>query len=327
MIEIWILAEHDGGDFAPCSLELLGEAGRLGKKLAGTVAALVLAGDDELPLDVLGHYGADKVYLIADPRLHHYDPAVAVASIARLCQLHEPFLMMFSATSTGSDVAARLAVSRDWSLVPHCVGIQVRGDAIELLRPLAQRGVRGVFTAGRPGPRLVTFVPDTLGIERPEPTRRATVEHVTAVIPESPDIEVCGFVAADPRTSDLSEAEIVVAAGRGVGSLEHMRLVEELAAVIGGSVAGTRPVVDLGWLPQTRQIGQTGTSVRPRLYIACGISGAAQHVVGMRDAGTIVAVNTDRSAPIFDIADLGIVDDVTRILPLLTQCCRDLCRR
>ena len=327
MIEIWILAEHDRGAFAPCSFELLGEAGRLGKKLAGTVAALVLADDDKLPIDVLGHYGADKVYLIEDPRLRHYDPAVAVASIARLCRLREPFLMMFPATSTGSDVAARLAVSQGWSLVPHCINIQVRGDAIEFIRPLAQRGVHGVFTASQSGPRLVTFVPDTLGVERPEFARQTTLERVPAEVPEHPEIEVCGFITADPRTLDLSEAEIVVAAGRGVGSLENMRFVEELAAVIGGSVAGTRPVVDLGWLPHARQIGQTGTSVRPRLYVACGISGAAQHVVGIRDAGTIVAVNTDRGAPIFEIADLGIVDDVTKVLPLLTQCCRAFCRR
>lgn len=327
MIGIWILAEHDGGNFALCSFELLGEARRLAQKLAGTVAALVLAGDDELPIDVLGHYGADRVYLIDDPRLHHYDPTVAVASITRLCRLHQPVLMLFPATTTGSDLAARLAVSQDWSLVPHCVNIQIRGDRIELVRPLAQRGIHGVFSASQSGPGIVTILPDTLGVERPERARRTMVERVTAVIPQHQDIEVCGFVAADPRTSDLGEAEIIVAAGRGVGSLDNMRLVEELATVIGGSVAGTRPVVDLGWLPHSRQVGQTGTSVRPRLYIACGISGAAQHVAGMRDAGTIVAVNTDRGAPIFDIADLGIVDDVTKVLPLLTQCCRALCRK
>ena len=250
MIEIWILAEHDRGAFAPCSFELLGEAGRLGKKLAGTVAALVLADDDKLPIAVLGHYGADKVYLIEDPRLRHYDPAVAVASIARLCRLREPFLMMFPATSTGSDVAARLAVSQGWSLVPHCINIQVRGDAIEFIRPLAQRGVHGVFTASQSGPRLVTFVPDTLGVERPEFARQTTLERVPAEVPEHPEIEVCGFITADPRTLDLSEAEIVVAAGRGVGSLENMRLVE--ASLPSSAGAWPAHVVDLGWLIRDR---------------------------------------------------------------------------
>lgn len=324
MIEIWVLAEHHEGDFAPVSYELLGEAKRLGRKLAGTVAALVLTGGDKLPIEMLAYYGADKIYLIDDPRLHHYDPTVSIATLAQLCQLREPLLMMFAATTTGSDIAARLAVSQGWPIVPYCVNIQVRGDAIELIRPLAQNSIHAAFTAIQSGPRLVTILPDTLGLERADLTRQATVERAPAVIPEHPEIEVCGFVAADPSTVDLSEADVVIAAGRGVGTRDNMRLVEELAVALDGCVAGTRPLIDLGWLPHTRQIGQTGMSVKPRLYVACGISGAVQHVVGMRDAGTIVAINKDRSAPIFEIADLGIIDDVTEILPLLTQRCRAL---
>jgi len=322
--EIWILAEHWEGSFTPVSFELLGEARRLSRKLPGTIAALVMADGDDLPVDTLAHHGADKVYVIHDARLRHYDPAVAVASIVAHSRIREPALILFAASSTGSDLAARLAASQGWSLVPRCVNVHIRGEQIEFTRPLAQRTIHGIFVAVQSGPKLVTIVPDTLGLERPDPARHAVVEAVPAVVPEHSDVEVCGFVSPDPSTTDLDEAEIVVAAGRGIGTRDNLHLVEALATAMGGSIAGTRPVVDLGWLPHARQVGQTGTSVRPRLYVACGISGAAQHVVGMRDADTIVAINTDRSAPIFEIADLGIVGDVIEILPLLTRHCRAL---
>ncbi len=322
MSGIWVLAEHADGELARVSFELLGEAVRLSRKLDTSVAALVLADGGESLTEALARHGADTVYLIEDPRLRHYDPDIAVASIARLCRLRDPVLVMFAATSTGSDLAVRLAVSEDWPLVPCCVNFLVRDGELELVRSFAQRGVHGVFTGSRPGPTLSTIMPDTIGVERPDPARRATVERFAAAVPERSAIDVCDFIAGDPRTLELSEAEIVVAAGRGIGARDNIRLVQEFADAIGASVACTRPVVDLGWLPRSRQVGQTGTSVKPRLYVACGISGATQHTVGMRDAGTIVAINSDRGAPIFGIADLGIVGDVTRILPALTKRCR-----
>ena len=150
----------------------------------------------------------------------------------------------------------------------------------------------------------------------------ARVVSAEVVVPERSRVDVGEFIAGDPRTLDIAHADIVVAAGRGMGSKENMQLVEDLAAVLGGSVGGTRVVVDLGWLPRDRQVGQTGAVVKPKLYVACGISGATQHTIGMRDAATIIAINTDAGAPIFKIADLALQADVTEVLPVLTRQCR-----
>jgi len=140
-------------------------------------------------------------------------------------------------------------------------------------------------------------------------------------VPEAAPVAVGEFIASDPRTLDISEAEIVVSAGRGIGSRENIRLVQELADALGGSVGGTRVVVDLGWLPKDRQVGQTGKTVTPRLYVACGISGATAHTMGMKDAATIIAINTDAAAPIFRIAHLALQTDVSGFLPVLAARC------
>lgn len=324
MSGILVLVEHTDGRIERASLELLGEACRLGRKLGKTVAAVVLSPRGASLSDALAHHGAETVYVIDDARSSHYDPNVAVASIARLCTLHEPVLVMFAATTTGSDVAARLATTEGWPLVARCVNFEVRDGTIRPIRALAHQSIHGSYAAVATGPMLVTIAPDTLGLERPDPGRQARLERVAAAARRSA-VEVRDLVPADPRTLDLSEAERVVGVGRGIGTRANLRLVEAFADAIGASIACTRPLVDLGWLPHVRQIGQTGISIKPQLYVACGISGATQHVLGIREAGTIVAINTDPGAPIFDIADLGVVGDVTEVLPRLTAKCRSAC--
>jgi electron transfer flavoprotein alpha subunit len=325
MTQIWVLAEQSAGEVERVSFELLGEARRLARKLDARVEALALGDEIDSVTETLAHYGAETVYLIQDPRLRHYNPDVFAASIGQLCKLHEPALVLFPATSTGSDVAVRLSASYGWPLVPRCVNIRIRNGEIEMIRGLAQRKIQGVLTGACPGPRLATVAADVIGVERPDLARRAEIICAPVIVPERLQIDVRGFVPGDPRTLDLSEAEIVVAAGRGLGSQENMHLVEELAEVIGASVGCTRAVVDLGWLPHSAQIGQTGTTVNPRLYLACGISGATQHTIGMKDAETILAINTDRGAPIFKVADLGLVADVNQLLPVLIERCRSEC--
>lgn len=322
MKEIWVLAEHAGGELARVSFELLSEAARLARKLDASVAALILSDDSGGLCDGLARHGAGTVYVVDDRRLRHYDPNIATATMARLCRSHEPLLVIFAATSTGSDLAVRLATSEGWPLVARCVNFELRDGSIRPVRALAQGTVHGVYATAGNGPVLVTIAPETLGVERPDPDRPVRVTRVPAQVPPRRLLEVGDFVPGDPRMLDLREAERVIGVGRGIGTRENLHLVEEFADAIGASIACTRPLVDMGWLPHARQIGQTGISVKPRLYIACGISGATQHVLGIREADTIVAINNDPGAPIFELADLGIVGNIIEVLPALTARCR-----
>jgi len=320
--DVWVVAEHGGGAVDRVTLELLGEARRLAKDAHGDVAAVVL-GEQVTPLIApLAHYGADTVYVVEDARLRHYDPNLVVTTLGQLCATRHPALVLFAATTTGSDAAVRLALERQWPFAPGCVNFHWNDGDIEMVRPMAGRKVHAIVAAARPGPRLASVVPDTLGFEAPDTKRAARVLRTAVVLPQRSALDVGEFIPGDARTLDIAEAEIVVAAGRGIGSKENMRLIEDLAAALGGSVGGTRVVVDLGWLARERQVGQTGAVVKPKLYVACGISGATQHTIGMKDAATIIAINTDAGAPIFKIADLALQADVTEMLPVLTQQCR-----
>lgn len=320
---IWVFAEHSAGALERVTFELLGEARRLAKETTAEVTAVIFGERVGALTAPLAHYGADAVYVFEDERLRYYDPGLVGASLGRLCAAEQPVLVLFPATSTGSDVAVRLATEHDWPLMAGCVNFHIRDDEIEAVRPLADHKVHAFVRAARPGPRLATVVPDVIGVDRPDTSRSARVLQGEIVIPEQTAVEVRGFIPGDPRTLDLSEAEIVVSAGRGLGCKENMRFVQEFAAALGGSVGGTRVVVDLGWLPRERQVGQTGKTVTPRLYVACGISGATQHTIGMKDSATIIAINTDPGAPIFKVADLALEADVTELLPVLTQRCRE----
>lgn len=322
MSEIWVVAEHRAGTVERVTFELLGEARRLAREMKAEVGAVALGEKVATLGNALANYGADTLYAVEDPRLRHYDPELYVSTVGHLCRTHQPPLVLFPATSTGSDLAARLALQNQWPLAPRCVNFHLRHGELEMVRPIADQKAHAVLLGAAPGPRLATVAPDVIGIERPDLSRTARVVNAEVVEPERRKVEVREFIAGDPKTLDITEAEIVVAAGRGLGSKQNMRLVEELAIALGGSVGGTRVVVDLGWLPRERQVGQTGKNVTPKLYIACGISGATQHTIGMKESGTIVAINTDPGAPIFKIADLALEGDVVQILPVLAEHCQ-----
>lgn len=320
---VWVFVEHARGELERVTLELLGEARRLAREVGGDVGAVALGASVAGFAEVLARHGAETVYAFEDPRLERYDPDLFAASIGSLCASRAPTLVLFPATTTGSDLALRIALEREWPLAPRCVNFRARDGRIEMVRPVAGEKAHEVVAPARPGPVLATVPPDVIGIEPPGAPRAATLVRGELVAPERPTVTLGDFLPGNPRTLDLSEAEVVVAAGRGVGSKENIRLVEDLAAALGGSVGCTRVVVDLGWLPRERQVGQTGRTVRPRLYVACGISGATQHTIGMKESAAIVAINTDPGAPIFRIADLALQADVTELLPELAARCRE----
>jgi electron transfer flavoprotein alpha subunit len=322
MSGIWVFAEHDSGALERVTLELLGEARRLARETEAEVFAVVFGDRVAALVDPLAHYGADVIHVFEDERLRHYDPGPVVASLGRLCEAQSARVVLLPATTTGSDVAVRLAMEHDWPLASRATATHVRDGDLEFVRPIARNAVHAFVRPARSGPCLVTIAADVIGVDRPDTSRSARVVREALVVPDAALVAVGEFIASDPRTLDILEAEIVVSAGRGVGSKENIRLVQELADALGGSVGATRVVVDLGWLPKDRQVGQTGKTVTPRLYVACGISGATAHTIGMKDAATIIAINTDAAAPIFKIADLGVQADVSSVLPVLAARCR-----
>lgn len=325
MKKVLVLAEQRDGELEQVSLELLGEARRLLARRDGEIAALLFGHDIGCHALALGRHGAQKVFLVDDARLEHYDPCAWLASMERLCLQQRPDFVFLPATSSGEDLAARLAVARAWPLVARCNRVKFVGDSIETTRQVYGGKLQETTRPLAAGPLLVTVLPGVCGLRAPlDPAegQLGTTVSVAAEFAERPAVRVTGFAAADPATLDLAEADVVVAAGRGLGAADKVGLVRELAVLLGGVVASTRVVVDIGWLGRETQVGQTGRTVKPRLYVACGVSGATQHTVGMKESGAVVAINTDPAAPIFKIADLALNADVTTLLPALIARCR-----
>jgi electron transfer flavoprotein alpha subunit len=319
--DVWVFVDHMDGRVRPVSLELLGEARRLANAASGRVEAVLFGQDCDGFAPLVAAHGADQLRVIETDRANSYDPETFSQTLGDLCKCLEPSLVLFPATSTGADLAARIAAAHGWPLFPRAVDIRARDGEWEITRALAAGRIHVRLTPSADAPTLVTFAPEVLGTATQDLTRSATLVRDVLAKPDMRRVDVRGFVRASPETIDLTEAETVVSAGRGLGAPGNIKLVEELAAALGGSVGGTRVAVDLGWLPKARQVGQTGKTVRPRLYVACGLSGATQHVMGMKQSETIVAINTDPNAPIFKIADLAVAADAIGLLPTLTEKC------
>jgi electron transfer flavoprotein alpha subunit len=310
---IWVLIELENGKPANSSLEVLGKAASMGR-----AEAIVLgpAAADLAP--TLGQYGAEKVYAHADAAYDTYLTLPAVETLSNLLKQHAPALLMLATTYELRDIAARLMARNNIGLITDATDLSLDGEDIKVTVPW---GGENVVTVGFPqsGTGIVLIRPKAFSVERFE-GRKAEVEMLNAPISAAAQtIKVLDNVEIASEGPDLEEASVVVGGGRGLGKAENFRLVEELAAALGGAPGATRAIVDAGWLPYSYQIGQTGKTVKPTLYIACGISGAIQHVSGMKGSKYIVAINKDEHSPIFSLADFGVIGDVLAILPPLTE--------
>jgi electron transfer flavoprotein alpha subunit len=228
---------------------------------------------------------------------------------------------LIPATSVGEELAARVAVRIKTGVVTECTLLEMTKEGLlAMTRPSYGGKVNITMICPSARPQMATVQPGAMRIDEPDQSRKVEVVKVSVKVkPRELRSRIVGFMKGDPRTMDLSEAEIIVAGGQGVGSVDKFSVIEELADLLGACVGGTRSVVDAGWIPFERQIGQTGKTVAPRCYIACGISGAIQHVMGMKESKTIIAINIDRNAPIFKLADIGIVEDLHKVIPALIK--------
>ncbi len=321
--DILVLVEHREGEPLEVTYEMLEDARKLADLMGENVIACVLGGPDQPNFcRQLAEHGADRVIVCRHESLRSYVPDAVIQALTTLCHEVRPANVILPATPNGQESAARLAARLDIGLVSYCLKFAVGPDnLIQGVKESYQGKVYATFICGEKRPHLFTFKPGSVGVGPPNKRRTAEVIEIDVLPPVIAD-DACkthtlAIIPADPRTVDLTEADIIVAGGAGVATLEMFDVLQELADALGASLGGTRPAVDQGWIPFQRQIGQTGKIVSPRLYIAAGISGASLHAMGIKDSEHIIAINTDKNAPIFSLAHCSAVGDLREVVPRL----------
>lgn len=320
---VWVVGEVTDGHLAGVSLELLGK-GRDLAEILEVPLSLVLLGEEVGRLaNTAGEHGADQVYLVEHPVLHHYRTAPYTDVISGLINRYKPEIVLFGATAMGRDLASRIAARIQAGLTADCTGLEIDRKERLLLqtRPAFGGNVMATIVCRHARPQMATVRPKVMSKPEPQPGRAAEVIPVQVDLDErralTKILEVIREEAGEHV--NLAEADIIVSGGRGLGKAENFALIQELADVLGGAVGASRATVDAGWIPAYHQVGQTGKTVKPKLYIACGISGAVQHLAGMSSSDCIVAINKDPHAPIFDVAHYGIVGDLFEVVPALIR--------
>jgi len=326
---IWVFVEVEHGRVHPVSWELLGEARKLADVLQVEVAGVVLGsageGIDKAVVEAF-HYGADQVYLIEDPLLENYRTDPYTKALTDLVNTYKPEIMMLGATTLGRDLAGALATTLATGLTADCTELAIDPNtrALAATRPTFGGSLLCTIMTLAARPQMATVRPRVMAMPEPDTSRTGPVTRAGVDMKEEDVVtKVLDFIPdADTNQAQLAFADIVVAGGMGLQRPENIKLITDLAQVLGAEYGCSRPLIQKGWMTADRQIGQTGKTIRPRLYIAAGISGAIQHRVGSEGADCILAINMDPNAPIFDFAHHGIVGDALEILPALTEAFR-----
>jgi caffeyl-CoA reductase-Etf complex subunit CarE len=324
---VWVFAEQRAGELNRVSVELLGKAQELAKDLKSEVAA-VLIGDRVAALaDALFEFGADTVYLVEDALLKDYRTKAYTKVFQELVEAHKPDILLMGATHIGRDLAPRVSGRINSGLTADCTELSIDSDEGILwqTRPAFGGNVMATIANRYSRPQMATVRPGVMEVV-PTPGKNGNlVTHTTNLTEDEIGSLTMEIVKEEKGHVHLSEAKIIVAGGRGVNDEAGFALIRELADALGAEIAGTRVAFEEGWIPVSNQVGQTGLTVRPDLYIACGVSGAIQHRAGMMDSKFIVAINKDPYAPIFKVADWGIVGDLFDVVPELTAQLRNVC--
>ncbi|AUN19100.1 electron transfer flavoprotein subunit alpha/FixB family protein [Clostridium botulinum] len=315
---VWIFAEQREGKLQKVALELIGKGKELSKKLGVELTAVLLGYNiDDIPRQLI-EYGADKVLYVNNPLLKNYTTDGYTKVINDLIEERKPEILLVGATYIGRDLAPRISSRLGTGLTADCTGLDIDDDTRNLLmtRPAFGGNLMATIICDSNRPQMSTVRPGVFQKLEKDANRDGSIENIKVNLKESDiKIKIKEIVKLAKEIEDIGEAKILVSGGRGLGSPEGFKLLRELADLMGGAISGSRAVVDSGWIDKAYQVGQTGKTVRPNLYIACGISGAIQHLAGMQDSDYIIAINKDESAPIMQVADLSIVGDYKKILP------------
>ncbi len=319
---IFVFVEQIDGNIVNVSYELIGKAKELASVLETEVTAVLLGDKISDQCENLARYGADKVIVVDDSALKDYMTEPYTRALTAVVEEFKPEIMFYGATAIGRDLAPRVSARVHTGLTADCTSLAIEENGRNLLmtRPAFGGNIMATIVCKQHRPQMATVRPGVMQRISPiENPKCEIINFAVANLEDGKNISILDIIQKVTSKMDIGEANILVAGGRGMGSQENFKLLEDLAKVLGGSVASSRASVDAGWVEKELQVGQTGTTVRPNLYIACGISGAIQHLAGMEESEVIVAINKDPSAPIFDVADFGIVGDVRKILPAITE--------
>lgn len=318
--DVWVFGEQKNGEAANVALELLGEGRKLADQLKVKLAAVLMGDNVEAAAKKLISYGADEVYLVDDPSLKNFNDESYADIFVQLISRYRPEIVLMGATTYGRSLAPRVASRLNTGLTADCTKLEIDLEKRIILqtRPAFGGNLMATIICPNHRPQMSTVRPKVMKALEPDMSRIGEIIRPGIVIPEDVKVKVTDIVTTLCETVNLTEADIIVSGGRGMGDPKNFALVEELAKVLGGAVGASRATVDAGWIEYSHQVGQTGKTVGPKVYFACGISGAVQHLAGMSSSDTIIAINKNPEAPIFKVATLGIVGDVLEVLPALT---------
>lgn len=330
---VYVFAQQVDNEISSIAFELLGKAKDLAKDLNTDVTAVLLGSEVKELADKLAEYGADKVIVVDDPELKVYRTEPYAHALSSVINKYKPEIVLVGATAIGRDLGPRVSARVATGLTADCTVLEIGDFPLQAIPGQEQKhnqllmtrpafGGNTIATIACPynRPQMATVRPGVMQKIAPIAGAKANViEYNPGFTPDNKYVEILEVVKSVADTVDIQDAKILVSGGRGVGSEENFKLLQDLADVLGGTVSCSRAVVENGWMPQERQVGQTGKTVRPSVYFAIGISGAIQHVAGMEEADIIVAINKDETAPIFDVADYGLVGDLNKIVPQLTE--------
>ena len=315
MRNIWVLVEHGDRKIKRVTFELLTKGREICAAMDGTLSAVIIGqGTDEMLPEL--HKWASRIWVVDNPALENYTPDAYAKAITALFEQEKPLMLLMAASSNGKDLAPKLAARFDAALASSCTDLRMDGGRLTAIRPVL--GEKAFVHVGFKSPlQIVTLRPNVIPALEPETPSEGAVEKVDVAF-DDVRTKILEVAKAQGKV-ELTEATTIVSGGRGLGGPDGFKILEDLAGIVGGAVGASRSAVDAGWRPHSDQVGQTGKVVNPTLYIACGISGAIQHLAGMKTSRWIVAINKDPEAPIFKIADYGIVGNLFDVVPILTE--------
>lgn len=319
---VLVFIEQREGEVQKVSLELLGKGKDLADKLNEKVTAVILGDNISNDLNELIYYGADEVIYVDEEALKIYMTEPYTKALTEIINYKKPEIVLIGATSIGRDLAPRVSARIYTGLTADCTSLEIEEGKRDLLmtRPAFGGNIMATILCPDHRPQMSTVRPGVMQVRERDENRIGNIEKYEIEFSKDDiNIEILEVVKEKKEKINIEEANVLVSGGRGLGKPENFEKLKELAEVLQGQVAASRAVVDVGWIDRDHQVGQTGKTVRPNLYIACGISGAIQHLAGMEESDFIVAINKDNTAPIFEVADVGIVGDLNKIVPYLIE--------
>jgi electron transfer flavoprotein alpha subunit len=327
---VWIFIEQEGGKIADVSLELVCKGRELANRLGVKTEAVLLGDKLGECVDTLYHYGCDTVFLAEDKRLEPFTVLPYAKVIMDLIKEHTPNILLFGATMKGRELAPRVASEKLAGLTADCTDLQIDDfddkvnkksytDKLMQIRPAFGGNIIATIVNTWDDPQMVTVREGVMKMDEPDTSRKGKLVKVTPELSSAETVIKVIERVREEKEVNLKGAQIIVAGGYGVGNKENFQLIHDLAEALGGEVGASRAAVDAGWIDHDHQVGQTGVTVRPKLYIACGISGSVQHRAGMDDSKKIIAINTDPDAPIFSVAHYSIVGDLNDVIPKMIK--------